>query len=133
MKAFIKLCALIVIFSMLCIPIAASSIPAKNAYTTDDGEIYFNNDCSDIVANKVVNAFSGAELSSGAPSISPMANLLCIFGHSLETGSFYIVTHYAKDNTPRCLNELYCYEVCTRAGCEYAVYTFIASGYIYCH
>lgn len=133
MKAFVKLCALIMVFAMLCIPIAASSIPVKNIYTTDDVEIIFINDCPDIVANKIISEMGGSELSLGTPIMSPMSNALCTFGHNLSTGVIQRVYHNVYTGYLKCKQENWYYEVCSRAGCDYSVYTLDGYLAILCH
>lgn len=57
--------------------------------------------------------------------------ILCtLFGHKLETGTTKTITHKVRATSPRCLEQTYEYEICTR--CDYSNYTLISSRYIVC-
>ena len=53
-----------------------------------------------------------------------------LFGHKLETGSTTTITHKVRTTAPRCLEEIYTYEICSR--CDYESYLLASSAYIYC-
>lgn len=53
-----------------------------------------------------------------------------LFGHKLETGSTTTITHKVNSTAPRCLEEVYTYEICSR--CDYESYLLASSKYIYC-
>ncbi|MBQ8015862.1 MAG: hypothetical protein IJ264_06740, partial [Clostridia bacterium] len=53
-----------------------------------------------------------------------------LFGHKLESSVITTITHKAKATDPRCLEETYDTEACTR--CDYANATLICSEYISC-
>lgn len=53
-----------------------------------------------------------------------------LFGHKLESSYITTITHKAKATDPRCLQETYDTEACTR--CDYANAVLIGSAYISC-
>ncbi len=53
-----------------------------------------------------------------------------LFGHKLESSLTTVVTHKAKATDPRCLQERYNVEVCSR--CDYTNKTLVSSSYISC-
>ena len=58
-------------------------------------------------------------------------NILCdLLGHKLETGTTRAVKHEVRSTDPRCLQEYYNYEICSR--CDYSKYTLLDSYYISC-
>lgn len=53
-----------------------------------------------------------------------------LFGHDLESGTTYTITHKVNSTSPRCLREYYSYEICNR--CDYESYILKNSQYIVC-
>lgn len=53
-----------------------------------------------------------------------------LFGHSYESYSAEKITHCVYDTDPRCQNEVYQVQVCTR--CEHTVSDLIATTFISC-
>lgn len=101
---------------------------AGAAHEHEDGEItvIFNSEVSPEVEERVIAHFHGDEL-----PVAGARGLTCtLFGHKLDTGTTYVVTHKARATAPRCLQDTVAYEICTR--CDYAEYTTLSSVYIYC-
>ncbi len=79
----------------------------------------------DYIKEKIAADFTG-ETSDVA-----VAGLTCtLFGHNLDTGTVTTITHKVSATAPRCLDETFNYEICSR--CDYSNYTRISMGYIYC-
>ncbi len=58
-------------------------------------------------------------------------NILCdLLGHKLETGTTIAIKHKVSSTEPRCMEEIYNYEICSR--CDYSKYTLINREYISC-
>lgn len=101
------------------------------ADTTTEAEateitVTFDSEVSPEIQERVIAHFNGEEL-----PVAQARGLICtLFGHDLETGATTTVTHKARTTAPRCLQEKYSYEICSR--CDYAEYTLISSTYIYC-
>lgn len=53
-----------------------------------------------------------------------------LFGHKLESSVITTITHKVRTTSPKCLEETYDTEACTR--CDYANATLIGSEYIVC-
>lgn len=53
-----------------------------------------------------------------------------LFGHKLESSLTTVVTHKKSATDPRCLQERYNVEVCSR--CDYTNKTLVSSSYISC-
>lgn len=68
-------------------------------------------------------------LLNGDDGIAP-CGLACLFGHNYEIEYVTTITHCASDTQPRCLEEVFEIEACTR--CDKANVTQIASYYITC-
>ena len=118
-----------IVLSLSCMFITANADDSinENIYTNNAVTILFEDGASDIVKEKIISDFTGS-----ADSHAETRGLTCtLFGHKIETGRAAIITHEAKATKPRCLENVYDYEVCTR--CEnYAEYTLVSSRYIYC-
>lgn len=53
-----------------------------------------------------------------------------LFGHKLESSAVTTIKHKVRSSSPRCLQERYNYQACTR--CDYETSTLISSSYIVC-
>lgn len=51
----------------------------------------------------------------------------CLFGHNLTTSYVTEVTHNAYTTSPKCLQNKYQVESCTRSSCDYAEKTLLTS------
>ncbi len=101
---------------------------AETAEETEHTEItvVFDSEVSPEIEERIIAHFHGEEL-----PVAGARGLTCtLFGHDLETGATSTITHKARATAPRCLQEKYSYEICSR--CDYADYTLISSTYIYC-
>ncbi len=62
---------------------------------------------------------------------SQTRGLMCdLFGHKLQTGNSIETAHQARATAPRCLQNTYYYEICSR--CDYNTLTLTNSIYINC-
>lgn len=133
MKHILKIFALILVFSTLCMPVIASSYVEGRYFITDDIEIEIEDACSDVVANKIFNDMI-PNISSKSIMYSTQSSILCIFGHSLDTGSIIRTYHNVNTSQPKCREEIWLYEVCTRSTCDYSNYDLICVSHLYgCH
>lgn len=101
---------------------------AGTAHEREDGEITvtFNSEVSPEIEERIIAHFRGEEL-----PVAGSRGLTCtLFGHKLDTGTSYLITHKARATAPRCLQDTVAYEICSR--CDYAEYTTLSSVYIYC-
>lgn len=101
---------------------------AETATEAEEKEItvIFDSEVSPEIQERIIAHFNGEEL-----PVAQARGITCtLFGHNLETGATTTITHKARTTAPRCLQEKYNYEICSR--CDYAEYTLISSTYIYC-
>lgn len=133
MKNIAKVIILLITVTSLCLPIIASSYIDKDMYINDDIEILINNECSDAAANKLISAFHKTSFSKATPMVT-QSSIFCIFGHSLESGTLTRIFHNVNSSQPKCLKELWWYDVCTRSTCDYSNYELVSSAHTYnCH
>lgn len=134
MRISLKLLILFVATALLCVPVAASSYEDDIViYSDEEVEIISHGECSDTVADKIITAMlvKGLEKSE---SMAVQSNILCLFGHSIEEGSLTRIFHNVNEEQPKCLRELWWYEICARSGCEYSSYRLVSSMHTYtCH
>lgn len=99
---------------------AADSIDAPHI------EYIFEEGVSAEVQQRVIAAIKGESNTD-----SSTYGLTCtLFGHKLETGTSIEIAHEASATAPRCLQNTYYYEICTR--CDYSELTLIDTKYINC-
>ena len=101
---------------------------AETAEEAEHAEItvIFDSEVSPEIEERIIAHFHGEEL-----PVAGARGLTCtLFGHDLETGTTTTITHKARTTAPRCLEETYNHEICTR--CDYAEYTLLDEAYIYC-
>lgn len=53
--------------------------------------------------------------------------ILCVFGHKISTSTVTETIHNAYTTTPKCIENIYDVESCTRSSCDYIVKTLIDS------
>lgn len=111
----------VVLVSCLFVPVAATDKEASK----QEIEFIFQDDVSLELQQLIIADFLGE-----APVAK--ASILCLFGHKLETGTMEAIQHKVRATSPRCLSEIYTYEICTRNSCDYSKYTKISSGYTNC-
>ena len=62
--------------------------------------------------------------------VEPMS-LCWLFGHDITNSSVTVITHKARTHSPRCLEEVYDVQTCSK--CDYYKEERIAAVYIVCH
>jgi hypothetical protein len=60
-------------------------------------------------------------------------SLLCLFGHSIQTGSITTTEHNYYSTAPRCRETVSYVDYCTRSGCDYFVIKSTYYGRTGCH
>jgi hypothetical protein len=71
--------------------------------------------------------------SSNAELPQKRGNLLCVFGHSIQSGSGIVFDHNAYPTSPKCKKTDFSYNTCKRSGCDYYVVTRESSQRLACH
>lgn len=125
-KRFLAILMVVIIsISLFAMPTSAAEVEEPHAHI----EVYFEDEnLSEEFKEKATAYFL-----NGAPENGGIATygITCsLFGHKLESGATYTITHKARATAPRCLKRYYDYSACTR--CDYEQSTLISSEYIYC-
>ena len=127
MKKIIALfLAVVFVFSAMSITAYAEDA-SKNTVTVtvNDVEFVFDADTTEDFRSKfIAHYFSHGEEAT-------TYGLTCtLFGHKLESSVTIAITHKVRNTAPRCLQEKFNTEVCTR--CDYTNATLLTSSYISC-
>ena len=128
MKKIIALILVVVsLFSVMSISAYAEDTNENTVIVTvNETEFIFDANTSEEFRIKAISHYFNPE-NDGVTSYG----LTCtLFGHKLESSVITTITHKAKATDPRCLEETYDTEACTR--CDYANATLICSEYISC-
>ncbi len=112
------------ILSLGVIPASAEEAVENNDFTI----IIHNEDISEETKEKLIAFYSDPESHNDT---SATYGLTCtLFGHKLETATTTVINHKVRTTAPRCQQNRYNYEACTR--CDYENSTLINSTYINC-
>lgn len=128
MKKIIALMLVVIsIFSVMSISVYAEDT-ADNTVTVTVNETTFIFDAStsEEFRSKAIAGYFNAE-NDGAAAYGLTCTLL---GHKLESSYMTTITHKVRATDPRCLQERYNVEVCTR--CDYTNPILISSTYTTC-
>lgn len=128
MKKIIALILVVVsLFSVMSISVYAEDTNENTVIVTvNETEFIFDANTSEEFRNKAI-AYYFNHNNEDATSYG----LTCtLFGHKLESSVITTITHKAKATDPRCLEETYDTEACTR--CDYTNAVLISSTYISC-
>ena len=115
----------------LCFILSLGVITASAEEAIENEEITIiihNENISEETKEKLIAFYSDPE--SYDDTASTYGLTCTLFGHKIESSSVTSVTHKARSTAPRCLQQTYDYEACTR--CDYENSTLIGSRYIYC-
>ncbi len=128
MKKIIAL-FLVVVSVFLTMSITAYAEESKEntvTVTVNEVEFIFDADTTEEFRNKFIAHY----FSHGDENASTYGLMCTLFGHKLESSIATTITHKAKSTAPRCLQETYEIEACTR--CDYANPVLLSSKYISC-
>lgn len=119
-----------VLTGILCMLLLVSCMGISAFAATEDvhvheSEFVFEEELPLAMQQKIIDTFA-----EDAPI--EKASILCLFGHKLDTGTMGVISHKVRASAPRCLNEIYSYEICTRSSCDYSKYTKLSQAYINC-
>ncbi len=88
-------------------------------------EFFFEDGTSPEIQSRIIADLTGENEGTATYGLT-----CTLFGHKLETGSTTQITHNARTTAPRCLRQIYSYEICTR--CDYSEFTLVGSTYTSC-
>lgn len=128
MKKIIALIMVVVsLFSVMSISVYAEGTEENTVtITVNDVEFVFDANTTKDFRNKFI-----AHYFNHSNDTANAYGLTCtLFGHKLESSVITTITHKAKATAPRCLQETYNMEMCTR--CDYTNPILISATYISC-
>lgn len=128
MKKIIALIMVVVsLFSVMSISVYAEGTEENTVtVTVNDVEFVFDADTSEEFRNRAIAHYFNHD-DDGAAAYG----LTCtLFGHKLESSVITAITHKVRTTSPRCLEETYNVETCSR--CDYTNSTLLDSIYIVC-
>lgn len=128
MKKIIALImAVVSVFSVMTISAYAQNIEEETVtVTVENTDFIFNSNTTEEFRSKFIASYLNP-VDDGAETYG----LTCtLFGHNLESSIVTSVTHNVRTTAPKCLQEKYNVETCTR--CDYTNKTLISSTYISC-
>lgn len=124
------------IIALILVVVSVFSIMSISAYAEDstentvtvivnETEFVFDADTTEVFRNKFIAHYFNHD--DGAATYG----LTCtLFGHKLESSVITTITHKVRTTSPKCLQETYNTETCSR--CDYTNATLINSIYISC-
>ena len=127
MKKIIALILVVVsLFSVMSFSAYAEN-PTENIVTVTVNEtvFMFDADTTEDFRNKFIAHYFNHDDGAAAYGLT-----CTLFGHKIESSVVTAVTHKAKATDPRCLEETFNVETCSR--CDYTNKTLISSYYISC-
>ena len=124
-KVFIALLTFLLIATFSLSAFAASDenyiYEIENVTVVFDGDTTFDATTRELVAHKLVHGDDG---------IATYGFLCALLGHKYEVSGVTTVTHCVRDTQPRCLEECFTVEACTR--CDDTIVTRTGFSYITC-
>lgn len=122
------------IILIICLLLTAITIPANaaesygNSYSVQDVTIKF---AADSIFSSEEQQHFVELLIYGDDEINPYGLSCFLFGHNYESEIITTVTHNVRTTAPRCLEERYDAQVCSKCGDKQL--TLLTSFYINCH
>ena len=131
-----KALRVILVSALLVSILSVFSFASSNSYYTfyyQDREITITAEDAQIIADYI--AYGIIPAGYLVPGNELNTPLMCIlFGHSTETVIAYETIHNVYTTSPKCVENKYSLEHCTRSNCDYIQSTLIYSHRIaYCH
>ena len=115
----------ILLSAMFIFSAMSVTVNATDSFDEPHIEFIFEDGTSLEIQNRII-----ADLTGENDGTATYGLTCTLFGHKLETGTTSAITHNAKTTAPRCKQETFSYEICTR--CDYSEYTLLSSTYINC-
>lgn len=126
MKKIIAL-ILVFVFAFSTMSITAYAEESKeNTVTVNEVEFVFDADTTEDFRSKFIAHY----FSHGDEDAATYGLICTLFGHKIESTVSSVITHKVKSTDPRCLQERYNVETCSR--CDYINKTLLSSYYISC-
>ncbi|MBQ9112235.1 MAG: hypothetical protein IJY08_01490 [Clostridia bacterium] len=126
MKKTLTLIISIIICISICFCISVSA--NSNPIIIENTEVFFEETCN--LSNDAKQQIA-EEIVYGSPSVSTYGLSCTIFGHDCTIELVTTITHYAQNTYPKCLQETWEVETCTKCG-ESITQTRVNYKYIDC-
>lgn len=98
----------------------------KTVVTIGQTDFIFENNTSNDFQNSFIESYT-----NNCEDETTAYGLTCtLFGHKLESAVVSTITHKVNSTDPRCLQEYYNHEACSR--CDYSNSTLISQSFISC-
>jgi len=131
-RAFLKVVACFMAVCMSVLMFGGFTFSDRNVSSDEpiagccgESEIIFDDiDCEETM-QLIIATLNGEIL------ITPNS-ILCIFGHSISTGTARVIDHRVWTAAPRCRETTYRVQHCTRSGCNHMVLTQLTQFRIHC-
>ncbi len=119
--------AIVSVFSVMSFSAFANDTAEETiTVTVDNIDFVFSSDTSEEFRGRFISEYI-TPIDAGAETYG----LTCtLFGHKLESSVITVVTHQKRATDPKCLEEKFNVETCSR--CDYSNKTLISSMYISC-
>ena len=125
-KIIALLLVLISVFSVISIPAYAESPEENTIVTVNETDFIFSETVSDEFRAKFIANYFNTETDD-----STTYGLTCtLLGHKLESSYVTTITHKVNSSDPRCKQNRYLSEACTR--CDYTNSTLVTTSFISC-
>ena len=128
MKKLIALILVVVsMFSLMSISVYAEETTEKTiTVTVNEVEFVFDADTTEEFRSKFITHYFG----HNDEDLATYGLTCTLFGHNIESSVVKTVTHKVNSTDPRCLQNRYVAETCSR--CDYTNSTLLDSTYISC-
>ena len=128
-KIYTAAIVIICLIVTMNIVFADSSREIRMEYEDKDITVIFDGSSSDdeLVCKKIADRLVYGDSDN---EIEPMS-LCWLFGHDITTSSVTVITHKVAKYSPRCLEELYHVQTCSK--CDYYKEECLSAVYIVCH
>ena len=125
-KIFALIMTIALVFGVISISASAEET-SENIIINDGQTVFiFENGLSSEMQNRFIADYYNLD-DDGAETYGLTCTLL---GHKLESTTAITITHKVRTTAPRCLEEYFDFEACSR--CDYSNSTLISSVYISC-
>lgn len=123
-----SLFAILLVLTLLTCTFVLPTSAKESTENNANVEIIINDEVSIETEAKIKKYFA-----NGGPTTDTTSTygLTCtLLGHKTEASSVTTITHKVRATAPRCKEQMYLYEACTR--CDYETSSLMGTEYIYC-
>ena len=118
-KAISLIMSLCLVLSAVTVGSLASDAPTNIFYYENNKEIQIYDDGIELDKMQYIADYIAGANENDVNSETTPYGILCIFGHSLKTTYATETTHNVYSTSPKCVENTYKVEYCTRSSCDY--------------